>query len=114
MRRHLMGIVAILLFIGGVVAYFAFPHSESFQSTAGACIKVGAVLAALWLALPQINQMPLWLYASILGGVIVIARWPQLWWMIIPAILAVWILKPRHATSTNSPAKKSQDSANGR
>ena len=65
MNRNLLGIIAaILLFLGGVT-HFMGPGGNSASGFAGGCIRVGLVLGALWLALPQIMttiaSMPGWL-----------------------------------------------------
>ena len=65
MNRNLLGIVAaILLLLGGITHFFG-PGGNSASGFAGGCIRVGLVLGALWLALPQIlataARMPGWL-----------------------------------------------------
>ena len=65
MNRNLLGIVAaILLVLGALTANFG-PGGNEAKSFAGGCIRVGVVLGALWLALPQIiataARMPGWL-----------------------------------------------------
>src|SRR3954453_15951805 len=55
MRRASLGIIAaVLLLIGGVSALNG-PGGSSAWGFSGVCIKSGLVLAALWLALPQIK-----------------------------------------------------------
>ena len=65
MNRNLLGIVAgILLLLGGITHFFG-PGGNSASGFAGGCVRVGVVLGALWLALPQIlatvASMPGWL-----------------------------------------------------
>jgi hypothetical protein len=65
MNRNLLGIVAaILLLLGGITHFFG-PGGNSASGFAGGCIRVGLVLGALWLALPQIlatiASLPGWL-----------------------------------------------------
>jgi|SRR6185369_784267 len=65
MNRNLLGIVAaILLLLGGITHFFG-PGGNSASGFAGGCVRVGLVLGALWLALPQIlttaARMPGWL-----------------------------------------------------
>jgi len=65
MNRNLLGIIAaVLLFLGGVT-HFMGPGGNSASGFAGGCIRVGLVLGALWLALPNIlataARMPGWL-----------------------------------------------------
>ncbi len=91
MRRHLLGILAIVLLIAGPLWLWREPNNF----LAASCLRIGAVLGALWLALPQLKTMPIWLYATVVGSFILIARWPKLAWVIVPAVIAMWILKPR-------------------
>jgi len=65
MNRNLLGIIAaILLLLGGITHFFG-PGGNSASGFAGGCIRVGLVLGALWLPLPQIlapaARMPGWL-----------------------------------------------------
>jgi hypothetical protein len=64
MNRNALGIIAaILLFLGGVTVLFG-PGGGNASGFAGGCIRVGLVLGALWLALPQIfstfARLPRW------------------------------------------------------
>ncbi len=65
MSRKALGIVAaLLLVVGGITTVFG-PGGSSASGFAGGCIRIGLVLAALWLALPQIQttvkRLPGWL-----------------------------------------------------
>jgi len=54
MNRNLLGIIAaILLLLGGITHFFG-PGGNSASGFAGGCVRIGLVLGALWLALPQI------------------------------------------------------------
>src|SRR6476660_2386779 len=64
MSRKALGIIAVLLLVmGGITAAFG-PGGSSANGFAGGCIRVGLVLGALWLAMPQIQataaRMPGW------------------------------------------------------
>jgi len=54
MNRNLLGIIAAILLLLGVITHFFGPGGNSASGFAGGCIRVGLVLGALWLALPQI------------------------------------------------------------
>jgi hypothetical protein len=54
MNRNLLGIVAAILLLLGGITHFLGPGGNSASGFAGGCIRVGLVLGALWLALPQI------------------------------------------------------------
>lgn len=71
MSRNALGVIAaVLLVVGGVTAVNG-PPGGSTAGFAGGCIRVGLVLGALWLALPQIRstlaRLPGWLL-SWFGG----------------------------------------------
>src|SRR5258706_14363990 len=64
MNRNLLGIIAaILLLLGGITHFFG-PGGANASGFAGGCIRVGLVLGALWLALPQMlstaARLPRW------------------------------------------------------
>jgi hypothetical protein len=65
MNRNLLGIVAVVLLLLGGITHFFGPGGNSASGFAGGCIRVGLVLGAFWLALPQIlataARMPGWL-----------------------------------------------------
>jgi hypothetical protein len=71
MSRKLLGVIAaVLLVVGGITAV-AGPGGNSATGFAGGCIRVGLVLGALWLALPQIQatlaRMPGWVVGWFVG-----------------------------------------------
>jgi hypothetical protein len=72
MSRKALGIIAALLLVmGGITAVFGPGGNSSATGFAGGCIRVGLVLAALWLALPQIQaavkRMPGWVAGWFIG-----------------------------------------------
>jgi hypothetical protein len=71
MSRNLLGIIAaVLLALGGFTALLG-PGGNSATGFAGGCIRVGLVLGALWLALPQIQaavkSAPRWVLGWFVG-----------------------------------------------
>lgn len=72
MNRNALGIVALLLLLIGGITWFRGPPDGSAMGFSGGCIRVGLVLAALWLAFPQILALfrttPRWLFGRFLGG----------------------------------------------
>lgn len=106
MQRHLLAVLAIGLTVIGVVMLAAFGTGDSGKSMLGAaCLKVGLVLVALWLAFPQVlgvlRRWPPWILASVLvGGLIVILR-PRALVLVLPILLVIgaiqlasWLLPP--------------------
>jgi hypothetical protein len=71
MSRRALGIIAVLLLaVGGITTAFG-PGGASSSGFAGGCIRVGMVLGALWLALPQIQatmkRLPGWIASWFVG-----------------------------------------------
>src|SRR5690242_320693 len=71
MSRKALGIIAaLLLVVGGMTAMFG-PGGANASGFAGGCVRVGLVLGALWLALPQIQaavkRMPGWVASWFVG-----------------------------------------------
>jgi len=57
MRRHLIGIIALLL-LSGYVASSVWPLEGSFGAQLpGACLRIGAVVGAWWLAYEQLRRV---------------------------------------------------------
>jgi hypothetical protein len=65
MKRTTLGLVALFLLVIGGITALSGPASGSAAGFAGGCIRVGLVLGAVWLALPQIKALagsaPRWL-----------------------------------------------------
>jgi hypothetical protein len=57
MRRTSIGILAVLLLVIGFTTALRGPTNGSAAGFAGGCVRMGLVLGALWLALPQIQGM---------------------------------------------------------
>ena len=72
MRRKAIGILAALLLLIGTITLFNGPENNSAAGGfAASCIRVGLVLGAIWLALPQIESLisksPRWLLSWFIG-----------------------------------------------
>src|SRR5436190_15508536 len=71
MSRNLLGVIASFLFVMGGITALVGPGGSSASGFAGGCIRVGLVLGALWLALPQIQTalagMPRWVMGWFVG-----------------------------------------------
>src|SRR5947209_8422067 len=71
MSRNALGIIAALLLAAGGFTAMLGPGGNSATGFAGGCIRVGRVLGALWLALPQIQaaatKLPRWILSWFVG-----------------------------------------------
>jgi hypothetical protein len=99
MRRHAIGILALLL-VAGAVFFWIWPPAPqdafAVQSKA-ACWRMGALLCALWLAYPHVSRIPRWMLMPSLVLLVVLARWPRLLLIAVPIVIVLAILKPRVA-----------------
>lgn len=108
MNRTAVGLIALLLIvIGGITLVTRGVGDESTTPFAAGCIRVGLVLGALWLALPQITaffaRAPRWLLVASAIGLIIGAVKPWLLLIIVPVLIALWILGPKLATKADKP-----------
>jgi len=103
MNRTLLGILALGCLIGGAVL-LAMGHGGE---VAGALIKVGSVLGALWLALPSItgilSRTPKWMLTAAVIGIVICVIRPWLLVVVVPLIAALWILSGRILSSPADP-----------
>ena len=98
MRRHIVGILAILMLVAGGVMSFAGYNDGNALLLQAAFLRVGAVLATLWIAHPELSRMRPWmviLFVAALVGVIFVRR------LLVPLLLLallIAILRPRTKT----------------
>lgn len=107
MHRHILGIVALLLLLSGILGLMlGFSVNSQAGMAAGVGIRAGLVLGALWMAYPQLMQLlkhaPKWIYGLgvLLAMVVVFGRNSLVF--VVPALvilgglqLVTWFLKPK-------------------
>jgi len=97
MNRKMLGLAAVLLLVVGVIV--AVQQPEGGAAFAGACIRVGLVLLAIWLALPQVtrfwNQTPKWLIVAAAIALVVCVTHPVYALAAIPLLGLLWFLGPK-------------------
>lgn len=95
MQRHVLGIFALLLSIGGFWMWIS--HTNVHTSVlAAACMRLGPTLGALWLAFPQVLQLlrrfpPMLIAAIVIGFGSIIIR-PRTMAIVIPVVIVMWVL----------------------
>lgn len=106
MQRHALGAIALISLILGIagIAYYGVDDSQT-SLVAGMCLRIGLVLGALWLAMPQFKRLsgnaPPWAIGIVtLCLMIVIAR-PRTIVVLGPVLLVLgalvfigWLVKP--------------------
>ena len=116
MRRHLLGLASLLLLAVGVYFWLFVPPGEhENQFLHGGCVKAGSLLAAVWLAYPQLERMPEWIFAAILVVSLIIAVRPraaillvQIFLFSLPLWPLFWVFKPAKGKSSKTKAGKNQ------
>jgi hypothetical protein len=98
MHRPTVGVLAILLLLAGGVMYFAGYDEGNALLLQAAFLRVGAVLAVLWVAHPELSRMRPWmviLFVAALVGVVFVRR------LLVPLLivaLLIAVLRPRNKT----------------
>ena len=100
MRRHILGIMSLLLIAGAVFFWAWPPQNAAAQQFEAACWRLGALTSILWLAYKDVRRLPAWAGLVLLGFVVVVAIRPRLFLVAIPVILALAILRPRIGKSS--------------
>lgn len=95
MRRHAIGIIALVLLLGAVVLSIWRPQGAGNNFTLGALVRVGAVMAVLWLAYPDVKRLPPWIWATFPVLLMILAVRPRWLVVAVPLVIALAILKPR-------------------
>lgn len=103
-KRIILGVLSIALLIASLILLIAFEGNQSYMA-GSICLRVGLVLGALWLALPQAiliakKLSPRLTVAVLIAALIVVIR-PKAFPIAALLVLAVavlefagWILKP--------------------
>ena len=92
MRRHILGISAIILLAGAVAFLIWPPESAGSQSLHAACTRVGALCAVLWLAYRELERLPSWIGTVIPVVTILVALRPRWAIIAIPLVIALMVL----------------------
>ncbi len=93
MRRHPIGIIAVVLLCGAAVLWLWPPVEGGYPALEAAFWRVGAVMALLWLAYPDLHRLPAWLWGVLPLLFILLALRPRWFIYLIPVLLAIGILR---------------------
>jgi len=113
--RTKIGVIAVACLL--IAAGFYVAGSEAtirVPEMQGALFKVGLVMAAIWLAYPNLKRLPAWLAVSGCVGAILIAVHRRLALFVIPLLILAWFLRPRNrplAQGQKKPATSGKVSA---
>jgi hypothetical protein len=90
MRRHLLGIIGIVLLVLAAVL-FPLVHGND-QVWPAACLRMGLVLVVLWMAWPELASLSKWLARAALVIAVVVAAFSKYAWILIPLLIGAWVL----------------------
>jgi hypothetical protein len=90
MRRHLIGILAIIALLGAA-GFWIWPQPgwEAYES---ACWRMGAVLCAMWLAFPDVRRIPNWALAALPVVLFLLVRFPRQFLFAIPVMIVAAVI----------------------
>ncbi len=99
MRRHVIGILALLLLLGAVACWMRAWGRDCPQLEA-ACWRVGALLAVLWLAYDEVHRLPAWLFGVVPVLLVILALRPRWFLFFLPLLLLLAFVWPRSRTTS--------------
>ncbi len=94
MRRHAIGIIAVLLILGAVV-FWVREWGRDYPQLEGACWRVGALMAVLWLGYHELHRLPAWLWGVLPVLLVVLALRPRWFLFFLPLLLLLALVWPR-------------------
>lgn len=117
MQRILLGSLSLILLLVGLSGIFLAADPEGDQTFAySVCLRLGLVLGAIWLALPEIRSISIKTSPAILltlGGLTVVALVSRQLYLLIPVLLFLgglkfvhWLktpFRPKQAPSADNP-----------
>lgn len=115
MRRHLLGIVAMVLLLAGTIGWLVERSTNTHAGmAAGVGMRAGLVLGALWMAYPQLVQViryaPKWILGLLGIAAMVLVFGRQSLVIVVPAVIilaglqfASWIFKPLPKKKSSNP-----------
>jgi len=103
--RMQIGLIALVLLVAAVVLYLMGAIAANMAGTVGGLLRVGLVMGALWLALPQLtslfSRMPKWLLVVTAIAVVLVAIRPAIILYVLVGLVLLWFFGPRLATKAD-------------
>ena len=69
MRRHLLGLIALASLVSSAFIYWC-PPLAPYQAFGAMGLRVGLVLGVFWLALPDLDRLPPWVWYALPIGLV--------------------------------------------
>jgi hypothetical protein len=103
--RRKVGIFAVVLLAIGWGIQWWPDAADSYDVLSGACVRVGAVLAVLWLALPETGRpQNRWVLVGLAIMAAVVVFRPRLILLALVVIVAIAVLRPRIGSKAPPPS----------
>ena len=101
MRRHAIGIIALLL-LAIVGALWIWPFAgEGSLGVQAACLRVGVLMAVLWFAYLDVQRIPAWILGVVPVLMGLVALRPRLFPYVVPVVVLIAVLRPRKKQKPN-------------
>lgn len=125
MRRTILGILALLLFLGGVLGlWWVGGADRDGGAAASISIRAGVLLGAIWLAMPQLSRLakifPPWMFGAAGIGVVLLIVRPRLIGYVLPLFgvllvihFAGWLFRPSPQSASRGKRPSEGKSKNG-
>jgi hypothetical protein len=94
MQRTILGVMAILFLLAAFIIWLVWPNAES-SIVLAFCWRMGAVVAAAWLAFDDVQRLPGWLLATLPVLAIVLVRWPRYMLIVLPLVVGLAFIHSR-------------------
>ena len=91
MQRQAIGVIALVLLLAAGVLWF-WPLATGHEAVLGGLVRVGAVMAALWLAYPDVKRLPAWGLAVIPVLLVLVAVKPRWFLILAPLVIMLAVL----------------------
>jgi hypothetical protein len=92
-RRHAIGVIAVVLLVTGGVLYCTTDGtSNAINDLEATCLRIGPLLAVIWLAYDQLKRVPVWLWCTLPVILVVLATRPRWLLVLVPLIVAAAVL----------------------
>lgn len=95
MHRRAIGIIACVLLLIAAMMWMWPLASEFHLGLEAACWRVGALMAVLWMAYPDLKRLPGWMLVLVPVMLIAIAFKPRRAIYVLPILLLIMLLRPR-------------------
>jgi len=107
-RRHAVGVIAVLLILGAVVCWVR-QWGRDYPQLEAAFWRVGALMVVVWLAYDELRRLPAWLLGVVPVLLVVLALKPRWFLFFLPLLLLLAFVWPRSAASQTSDRSNKPD-----